>query len=127
MKKQLPEVYYDIRYSLKFLKIHRKTLRPATLLKKRLWHKCFPINSWKIFKNTFLTKHVRVSASVYELYHKYFVFPTRFFFLLVILSNSILTTDVVSRLFRRCHRKCAVKRSALKTFIIFTGKTLACV
>ena len=51
-------------YSYKFRKIHRKTpvpeslfnkvagLRPATLLKKRLWHRCFPVIC-EICKNTF--------------------------------------------------------------------------
>ena len=30
------------------------SLRPATLLEKRLWHSCFPVNFFcKIFKNTF--------------------------------------------------------------------------
>ena len=31
-------------------------LRAAALLKKRLWHRCFPVNFGK-FKNTFLTEH----------------------------------------------------------------------
>ena len=30
-----------------------KGLRPPTLLKKRLWHKCFPVNFAEISKNTF--------------------------------------------------------------------------
>ena len=38
-------------------------LRPATLLKKRLWHRCFPVNFVKISKNTFLTEHLRTTAS----------------------------------------------------------------
>ena len=29
-------------------------LRPATLLKKRLWHRCFPVNFSKILKTPFL-------------------------------------------------------------------------
>ena len=28
-------------------------LRPATLLKKRLWHRCFPVNFCKIFETVF--------------------------------------------------------------------------
>ena len=28
-------------------------LRPATLLKNRLWHRCFPVNFWEIYKNAF--------------------------------------------------------------------------
>ena len=29
-------------------------LRPATLLKKRLWHRCFPVNFAKILRTSFL-------------------------------------------------------------------------
>ena len=41
--------------SQKFDKIHRKTpvpesLRPATLLKKRLWHRCFPVSFVKFLR-----------------------------------------------------------------------------
>ena len=53
----------------KFRKIHRKTpvpeplfdkvaiLRPAPLLKKRRWHRCFPMNFAKFFRALFLTEH----------------------------------------------------------------------
>ena len=49
------------RCSLKFCKIHGKTpvpesyagLRPATLLKKRLWHRCFPVNLAKFLRTPF--------------------------------------------------------------------------
>ena len=41
-------------------KIHdNKTIRPATLLKKRLWHRCFPVNFAKFFLTPFLTEHVQ--------------------------------------------------------------------
>ena len=33
-------------------------LRPATLLKKRLWHRCFPINFAKFLRTPFLTEHL---------------------------------------------------------------------
>ena len=33
-------------------------LRPATLLKKRLWHRCFPVNFAK-FLTSFFTEHLR--------------------------------------------------------------------
>ena len=42
-QKQPPEVFCKKKYSEKIRKIHRKTLRPATLLKKRLWYRCFPV------------------------------------------------------------------------------------
>ena len=44
-------------------------LRRATLLKKRLCHRCFPVNFCKIFKNTFLTEHLRMTASKSDNYH----------------------------------------------------------
>ena len=31
-------------------KIQRKALNPATLLKKRLWHRCFPVNFAKFYR-----------------------------------------------------------------------------
>ena len=33
-------------------------LRPATLLKQRLWHRCFPVNFEKFLKTAFLTEHL---------------------------------------------------------------------
>ena len=39
-----------------FPKFAGKHLRPATLLKRRLWHRCFSVNFAKIFKNAFLQK-----------------------------------------------------------------------
>ena len=34
-------------------------LRPATLLKRRLWHRCFPVNFVKFLRTSFLTEHLR--------------------------------------------------------------------
>ena len=33
-------------------------LRPATLLKKRLWHRCFPVNFVKFLRTPFFIEHV---------------------------------------------------------------------
>ena len=33
-------------------------LRPATLLKKRLWHRCFPVNFTKFLRVPFLKEHI---------------------------------------------------------------------
>ena len=33
-------------------------LRPATLLKKRLWQRCFPVNFKKSLRTPFCTKHL---------------------------------------------------------------------
>ena len=34
-------------------------LRSATLFKKRLWHKCFPVNFAKFLRTFFFTEHLR--------------------------------------------------------------------
>ena len=36
-----------------------KGLRPATLLKKRLWHRCFPVNFAKCLRTFCFTEHLR--------------------------------------------------------------------
>ena len=41
-------------YEKVFLEISRSFLRPATLLKKRLWHKCSPVNFVKFLRRSFL-------------------------------------------------------------------------
>ena len=33
-------------------------LSSATLLKKRLWHRCFPVNFVKFLRTTFFTEHL---------------------------------------------------------------------
>ena len=33
-------------------------LRPTTLLKKRLWHRCFPVNFVKFLRTPFYIKHL---------------------------------------------------------------------
>ena len=44
--------------SLFFNKVAGLSLQPATLLKKRLWHRCFPV----YFAN-FFTEHLRATTS----------------------------------------------------------------
>ena len=41
-----------------FVKGFLLRLRPATLLKKRLWHKCFSVNFVKFLRTPFLTEHI---------------------------------------------------------------------
>ena len=52
----------------KFTEIHQwqslffnkvAVLRPVTLLKKRLWHRCFPVNVAKFLRITFLTVYLQ--------------------------------------------------------------------
>ena len=47
-------------------------LRPSTLLKKRLWPRCFPVNFLKFLRTTFFTEHVWTTASVCFIYFEVF-------------------------------------------------------
>ena len=80
-----PEVFCKKAF-LEIRKIHRKTpvpgsllaanLRPATLLNKRLWHRCFPANFVKFLRKTFLTEHLRwllLSIIFQQIFLYYFI------------------------------------------------------
>ena len=41
------------------IKLQASGLRPATLLKKRLWRRCFPVNLAKFLRTTFLIEPLR--------------------------------------------------------------------
>ena len=41
-----------------------KRLRPATLLKKRLWHRCFPVNFVKFLRTPFFTELLLATTSI---------------------------------------------------------------
>ena len=39
--------------------IKLQATRPATLLKKRLWYRCFPVNFAEFLRTPFLTEYIR--------------------------------------------------------------------
>ena len=41
-----------------FTKFTGKHLRPAALLKQRLWHRCFPVNFAKFLRTSFVVEHL---------------------------------------------------------------------
>ena len=63
LQKQPPEMFFKIgalKNFAKFIGKHQcQSLRPENLLKKRLWHRCFPMNFVKILRTPFFTKHLR--------------------------------------------------------------------
>ena len=82
VQKQPPEVFYKkgvLRKLSKFTGKHlcqslffnkAAGLRPATLLKKRLWHRCFPVNFEKFLRTPFLQNTSgRLLLSVAFLYY----------------------------------------------------------
>ena len=40
------------------IKLQASGLSPTTLLKKRLWHRCFPVNFVKFLRTPFFTNHL---------------------------------------------------------------------
>ena len=42
--------------------INNHILRPVTLLKKRLWHRCFPMNFVKFLRTPFFPEHLWTTA-----------------------------------------------------------------
>ena len=50
-----------------FLEIVLRCLKPATLLKKRHWHRCFPVNFAKFLRTPFLTEHLRWLLLKYDM------------------------------------------------------------
>ena len=52
-------------------------LKPAILLKRKLWHRCFLMNFCETFKNTFFVKHLRwllllLLGTFFSTLHHYF-------------------------------------------------------
>ena len=60
--------------SLFFKKV--AALRTATLLKKRLRHRCFPVNFTKFLRTPFFTVHLWVTASEYLAHNLKFLLTT---------------------------------------------------
>ena len=62
-RKSRPEMFSKkgvLRNFTKFTEKHLyQGLRPATLLKKRLWHMRFPVNLAEFLRTPFLTEHLR--------------------------------------------------------------------
>ena len=53
-----PEVFCKKGILRSFTKFTGKHLKPATLLKKSLWHRCFPVNSVKFLRTPFYKEHL---------------------------------------------------------------------
>ena len=51
IQKVRPEIFYKIDVLKHFRSSRPVRLRPATLLKMRLWHRCFPVNFAKILSS----------------------------------------------------------------------------
>ena len=79
------------------------SFRPATLLKKRLWHKCFPINFEKSLRMPFLRERLW-----WLLLHFYLLFPITQIILGFVISISMIF----------CYQKIMVKCQLLLTNLL---------
>ena len=67
-------------------------LRSATLLKKRLWHRCFPVNFAKFLGTPFFTEHLRwllLRFSEMQIDRIYFGLLTSFLWLFSLMLKSV--------------------------------------
>ena len=83
-------------------------LRPATLLKKRLWHRCFPANLTKFLRTLFLW-------NTYGWLLLYIIISTQ---------NRDRKERKKSATHRSSRQRCSFRKAVLKHFAIFTGKHL---
>ena len=47
--------------------VQKKGVAPTTLFKKRLWHRCFPVNFVKFLRTPFFIDHPLVDTSEFSL------------------------------------------------------------
>ena len=68
--KQFPHKFWSSRLEVSYKKDVLRNFtnvqgRSATLLKRRLWHRCFPVIFVKFLRTPFLQKHLWTTASLY--------------------------------------------------------------
>ena len=106
-------------------------VRPATLLKKRLWHRGFPVNFAKFIRTSFLTEHFQ------WLFLSFFSSISDIIFLLLELKFVVLCFYLMENnkqvyllklcnfiIIRSSHRRCCVRTGVLRNFTKFTAKLL---
>ena len=115
-------------------------LRPATLLKKTLWHRCFPRNFARFLRTPSPTEHLRWLLLSLTMLKKYYMWMNSNFtgnlswnkskhihlFLIFMLKKSgffnvkliLCMNDFYKHIFRSSHLQMFLKISALKNFAI---------
>ena len=82
--------------------IKKSCLRPATLLKRRLWYRCSPVNFVKILRTPISIEHLQ--------------------WLLLSLNIMIYKSSLWLSRSRSSHQRCSIKIAVLKNLAKFTGK-----
>ena len=114
--------------SLLFIKI--TSFSPATLLKKRLWDRCFPVNFAKFLRTPFFLEHLRwlllCNSTEYEWTQMHssqiFIIASR----IVVMRNSSIFRTVIfhNSCLQEQPPKVFYKKAVCKNFAIFIGKYL---
>ena len=95
------------------------SLRPATLLKNRLWHRCFPVNFKKFLRTPFLQN---TSGRLLLHFTRLMKVPFR-----TIFKNAIITFLLTNLLFKRIEIKfyfLELKRPLIKCVKLILNKKL---
>ena len=107
--------------------IFNKVARPGTLLKKRLWHKCFLTNFAKVLRTHFFSRAPPVAASFLPWTRKVFEFFKWNARNQCIGWENYVYITALSRdwvLFRSSHRNVFCEKGVLTNFAKFTRKHL---
>ena len=70
IQKVRPEVFCIKHARKHFRGSHPVRLRSATLLKMRLWHRCFPVNFVKFLRIPYFTEHLRCQLLTFRKIHR---------------------------------------------------------
>ena len=68
---------------------------PAALLKKRLWHSCFPVNSAKFLRTPLFTEHLWWLLLELHLQMFFFIIMKKISFRVVLLNLNLLSIDII--------------------------------
>ena len=111
-QKQPPELFYKksvLRYFTKFTGKHlchglflnkAAGLRPATLLKKKLWYRCLPVNFVKLLRTLFLqdtSGRLLLCFEHAQIFHNFtFTYHLRYYMIMIIVEavNNVLTSYI---------------------------------
>ena len=89
-------------------------LSPATLLKRRLWHSCFPVNFVKFLRTHFFTEHLWSRLIVYNVVYNHVFYNI----------NHYTKLNTLSWLLIVINGKKTLSKFATYSLILFLGRVL---
>ena len=120
-EKVRPEVSYKTDVRKHFRSSRPVRLRPATLLKMRLWHRCFPVNFVKFLRIPYFTEHPRWLLLTFRKIHRRFTIQNWKFTIQI--ANSQIH-NVNSQFKIRCWSLLLIKMFSCKFYKIFKTPNL---